>query len=135
MQVGHIKLKPGNYSKIALHECIFLRYLIELNISVPFPYPSPYITLPHLFSSCLSITSVLINRQSLTPQPLTQSFYISFIGSSKSQLSIHLSALPASPSRTTPPTFLLTCIPSWPEMPTPTSATWIMLTSLAPSPD
>lgn len=27
-----------------------------------------------------------------------------------------------------------TCIPSWPEIPTPTSATWIMLTSLAPSP-
>lgn len=30
--------------------------------------------------------------------------------------------------------FLLTCMPSWPEIPTPTSATWIILTSLAPSP-
>jgi hypothetical protein len=28
-----------------------------------------------------------------------------------------------------------TCMPSWPEIPTPTSATWIMLTSLAPSPE
>lgn len=28
----------------------------------------------------------------------------------------------------------LTCMPSCPEIPTPTSATWIMLTSLAPSP-
>ena len=28
-----------------------------------------------------------------------------------------------------------TCMPSCPEMPTPTSATWIMLTSLAPSPE
>lgn len=27
-----------------------------------------------------------------------------------------------------------TCMPSWPEIPTPTSATWIMLTSFAPSP-
>lgn len=30
--------------------------------------------------------------------------------------------------------FLLTCMPSCPEIPTPTSATWIILTSLAPSP-
>lgn len=29
----------------------------------------------------------------------------------------------------------LTCMPSCPEMPTPTSATWIILTSLAPSPE
>ena len=36
--------------------------------------------------------------------------------------------------RTVTPTFLLTCMPSCPEIPTPTSATWIMLTSLAPSP-
>lgn len=28
-----------------------------------------------------------------------------------------------------------TCMPSWPEMPTPTSATWIILTSFAPSPE
>lgn len=27
-----------------------------------------------------------------------------------------------------------TCMPSWPKIPTPTSATWIMLTSFAPSP-
>lgn len=36
---------------------------------------------------------------------------------------------------TAPPRFPLTCMPSCPEMPTPTSATWIMLTSLAPSPE
>lgn len=29
----------------------------------------------------------------------------------------------------------ITCMPSWPEIPTPTSATWIILTSLAPSPE
>lgn len=27
-----------------------------------------------------------------------------------------------------------TCMPSWPKIPTPVSATWIILTSLAPSP-
>lgn len=27
-----------------------------------------------------------------------------------------------------------TCMPSWPDIPTPVSATWIILTSLAPSP-
>lgn len=32
------------------------------------------------------------------------------------------------------PWLIFTCMPSWPEIPTPTSATWIMLTSLAPSP-
>lgn len=28
-----------------------------------------------------------------------------------------------------------TCMPSWPDIPTPVSATWIILTSLAPSPN
>lgn len=28
----------------------------------------------------------------------------------------------------------ITCMPSWPDIPTPVSATWIILTSLAPSP-